>query len=281
MSSLDSITQALAALSITPSETVQHASAVSPAAWKEALQSVPKTPKEFELLKVLVFKPKTPKSATPVPVVVIARDNTETSSSLLGKKLNLKELRLASEDLLSEFFSLDKDSRTFLIIYVFVLRLIHVYLVSPLALNAERFPRVTTVIDASLATEKVPLAVRASSSSETVFLSGPEILAYLRSLETAEAKVHEIDFVALKSELVDGVVTQAKPVEKKEKKAEKDDAKIEGAVQIAIGVRKEVDFSAWYTNVGISPYLCPLSAIHHAEQILVEGFDQGRHAGLL
>ena len=111
MSSLDSITQALAALSITPSETVQHASATSPAAWKEALQTVPKTPKEFELLKVLVFKPKTAKSATPVPVVVVARDDTETSSSLLGKKLNLKELRLASEDLLSEFFSLDKDSR--------------------------------------------------------------------------------------------------------------------------------------------------------------------------
>jgi prolyl-tRNA synthetase len=253
MSSLDSITQALATLSITPSETVQHASATSPAAWKDALQSAPKTPKEFELLKVLVFKPKTAKSATPVPVVVIARDNTETSSSLLGKKLNLKELRLASEDLLSEFFSLDKDSRTFLIIYVFVLLLIYVFLVSPLALNAERFPRVTTVVDASLATEKVPLAVRASSSSKTVFLSGPDILAYLRNLETAETKVHEVDFVALKSESVDGIVTQAKPAEKKEKKAEKDDAKIEGAVQIAIGVKKEVDFAAWYTNVGISP----------------------------
>ena len=281
MSSLDSITQALAALSITPLETVQHASATSPASWKEALQSVPKTPKEFELLKVLVFKPKTPKSATPVPVVVIARDNTETSSSLLGKKLNLKDLRLASVDLLSEFFSLDKDSRTLFIICNFVLLLIHVYLVSPLALNAERFPRVTAVVDASLATEKVPLAVRASSSSETVFLSGPDILAYLRNLETAEAKFHEIDFVALKNELVDGVVTQAKPVEKKEKKAERDDAKIEGAVQIAIGVKKEVDFSAWYTNVGISLYLCPLSVMHHAEQILVEGFDQGRHARLL
>jgi len=32
---------------------------------------------------------------------------------------------------------------------------------------------------------------------------------------------------------------------------EKEDAKIEGAVQIAIGVKKEVDFSAWYTNVSI------------------------------
>ena len=30
---------------------------------------------------------------------------------------------------------------------------------------------------------------------------------------------------------------------------EKEEAKIEGAVQIAIGVKKEVDFAAWYTNV--------------------------------
>jgi prolyl-tRNA synthetase len=59
---------------------------------------------------VLVFKPKTAKTSTPVPVVVIARDETETSSGALGKKLNLKELRLASEDLLKEFFSLDKNS---------------------------------------------------------------------------------------------------------------------------------------------------------------------------
>jgi prolyl-tRNA synthetase len=120
-----------------------------------------------------------------------------------------------------------------------------------LALNAETFSKVTTVVDASLATVEAPLAVRALSSSETVFLSGPDIIAYLRNLETAEAKFHEVDFVALKSEVVDGAATQAKPAEKKEKKAERDDAKIEGAVQIAIGVKKEVDFAAWYTNVSI------------------------------
>ncbi|KAI0293978.1 hypothetical protein BC826DRAFT_1091738 [Russula brevipes] len=225
MSTLDSITQALAALS--------HVSATSPGAWKEALQAALETPKEFELLKVLVFKPKTAKSATPVPVVVVARDGTETSSSSLGKKLNLKELRLASEELLSEFFSLNKDS------------------LSPLALNKETFRRVTTVVDASLATATVPLAVRALSSSRTVFLSGPDILAYLRNLETAEAKVHEIDFAALKGETVDpaAAAAQSKPAEGKEKRAEREDAKIEGAVQIAIGVKKEVDFAAWYTNV--------------------------------
>ncbi|KAI9508082.1 prolyl-tRNA synthetase [Russula earlei] len=231
MSALDSATQALAALSITPSATVSHASAASPAAWKEALrQAAPNAPREFELLKVLVFKPKTAKNATPVPVVVVARDGTETSSGPLGKTLNLKELRLASEDLLSEFFSLDKDS------------------LSPLAINAHTFPRIVTVVDASLAGAKDPLAVRALTSSQTVFLSGSDIIAYLRGLETAEVKVHEVDFVALRSETVDGVAAQPKPAERKEKE-KKEDAKIEGAVQIAIGVKKEVDFAAWYTNV--------------------------------
>jgi hypothetical protein len=113
MDTLDSATQALAALSINPCDTVHHASASSPAEWKEALQTAPGGPKEFELLKILIFKPKTAKGATPVPVVVIARDTTETSSSSLAKHLNLKDLRLASDDLLSEFFSLDKDSCRF------------------------------------------------------------------------------------------------------------------------------------------------------------------------
>lgn len=31
-----------------------------------------------------------------------------------------------------------------------------------------------------------------------------------------------------------------------------EDAKIDGAVQIAIGVKKEVDFSAWYQNINSS-----------------------------
>ena len=111
MATLHSATQALAALSITPSDTIDHVSASSPAQWKEALQTASGGPKEFELLKVLIFKPKTAKGATPIPVVAVARDTTETSSSSLAKHLNLKELRLASDDLLSEFFSLDKDSR--------------------------------------------------------------------------------------------------------------------------------------------------------------------------
>ena len=111
MSSLDQVTQALAALSIRPAATISHAATNSPASWKDALSADTSSPKSFELIKTIVYKPKTAKNVTPVPVVVIAREETETASGALGKKLNLKELRLASEDLLSEFFTLDKNSR--------------------------------------------------------------------------------------------------------------------------------------------------------------------------
>jgi prolyl-tRNA synthetase len=115
MPSLDSVTQAFSALSIAPKATVAHAAATSPQEWRDALVANTATPKDFELIKTLVYKPKTAKTATPVPVVVIARDATETNSTAIGKALNLKDLRLASADLLQEFFALDKDSGTSLL----------------------------------------------------------------------------------------------------------------------------------------------------------------------
>ena len=111
MANLESITQSLAALSITPSATISHAPESNPAAWREALEASPDAPKPFELIKTLVYKPKTAKTATPVPLVIIAREATEVNSGAIGKKLGLKELRFASEDLLQEFFSSDKNSR--------------------------------------------------------------------------------------------------------------------------------------------------------------------------
>lgn len=102
--------------SLKPAATINHTETTSPASWKDALTASGSAPSPFELIKTLVYKPKTAKTATPVPVVVIAREETETSSGAIGKKLNLKELRLASEDLLAEFFSLDKNSCTFRIV---------------------------------------------------------------------------------------------------------------------------------------------------------------------
>lgn len=111
MASLDIITKSLESLSIKPRALVSHETTTSPTTWRQALLATESAPKSFELIKTLVYKPKTAKTATPVPVVVIARDETETNSGAIGRTLNLKELRLASGDLLTEFFALDKDSR--------------------------------------------------------------------------------------------------------------------------------------------------------------------------
>ncbi|KAG5645506.1 hypothetical protein DXG03_005916 [Asterophora parasitica] len=224
MASIDSITSSLAAFSIKPTATINHAPTTSPATWKEAIIASEAAPKEFELIKTLVYKPKTAKTATPVPVVVIARDAIETNSGAIGKALSLKELRLAAADLLTDFFALDKDS------------------LSPLALNKLTFPRVQTIVDSSIASSSTVFALHAHSSSSTIFLTGSEILGYLRQLETAETKIQELDFQNI-APSASAAQTSKAPVK------EKEDAKIEGAVQIAIGVKKEADFAAWYTNV--------------------------------
>lgn len=108
-SSVNDIVQKLDSLSIKPLATLRHAE-TSPATWKDVLMATGSAPASFESIKTLVYKPKTAKTAVPVPVVVIAREETETSSGAIGKKLNLKDLRLASEDLLTDFFKLDKNS---------------------------------------------------------------------------------------------------------------------------------------------------------------------------
>ncbi|KAH9475973.1 Putative proline--tRNA ligase C19C7.06 [Psilocybe cubensis] len=77
------------------------------------------------------------------------------------------------------------------------------------------------------------IAIHANSSSQTLFLSGKDIVSYLKSLETDDKKVQEIDFQN----------AAATPP------AQAASAQIPGAVQIAIGVKKEVDFPTWYTNV--------------------------------
>jgi len=111
MASIAELAIKLDALAIKPTATITHAETTSPATWKDALTASGSAPESFQLIKTLVYKPKTAKTATPVPVIVVARDETEVNSGAIGKKLNLKELRLASEDLLTDFFSLDKNSR--------------------------------------------------------------------------------------------------------------------------------------------------------------------------
>lgn len=112
-------------------------------------------------------------------------------------------------------------------------------------MNEQTFPKVVTVIDQSIESSSAVFAIRGLSTSTTIFLTGRELATYLKRLETTEHPLHEIDFEALKTE------TPTAPAAATPAKKEKEDAKIDGAPQIAIGIKKEVDFAGWYTNVRI------------------------------
>jgi len=107
-------------------------------------------------------------------------------------------------------------------------------------------------------------AVHANSSRETLFLCGKDIEAYLKKFETNEVKVQEIDFAALATAPAAAAQVSKPPVK------EREDAKIEGAVQIAIGVKKEVDFPSWYTNVRCSCSLTTVSCLKVICQVLIK-----------
>ncbi|KAK5779302.1 proline--tRNA ligase PWA37_004176 [Arxiozyma heterogenica] len=61
-------------------------------------------PAESVPVKSLVFKPKTPKSATPVPIVVVALQSTATPSPLIAQVTSSKDPRLARDDLVRDIF---------------------------------------------------------------------------------------------------------------------------------------------------------------------------------
>ena len=114
-------------------------------------------------------------------------------------------------------------------------------------MTKDNFTKVVTVLDTSLASSTSTFAVHALAADATTFLTGSDISKYLHGLESGETKVVEIDFEELKTEA--GAPAAAPSKASHADKSTKEVAKIEGAVQIAVGVKKEVDFATWYTNV--------------------------------
>ena len=102
MASSSAIPQALGQLVI-----VEHADARDPTSWKSVLASASGAPASYTTVKTLVYKPKS--KGTVVPVVVVVHEDTDIISGALAKKLNLKEMRFAADDLYQEFFAASKD----------------------------------------------------------------------------------------------------------------------------------------------------------------------------
>ena len=120
----------------------------------------------------------------------------------------------------------------------------HLCLVGILSITESVFPKVVTVLDSSISSSSSTFAIHAGTSSETIFLSGQDLVSYLKKLETETVKVQEIDFAELAVAPPPAAATPAAAAAPAAQSAA-----IEGAVQIAIGVKKEVDFPSWYTSV--------------------------------
>lgn len=173
MASCDAVLETLSKLSISVSP-ITHEPVLDTKAWAEQLANVSIS---HQTTKTLIFKPKTAKTAPVTPVFVIALDSTETNATALGKKLSLKDLRFASEDLLKDTFNTKKGS------------------VSPFALsNVTDLANVHIVVDAAAFQTTDKLAFHPTESDKTIFISAQELKTYLESLGK---EFVEVDFKAL------------------------------------------------------------------------------------
>lgn len=131
----------------------------------------------------LLFKPKTAKTATPTPVLVVAKEAAPTNANAIGKLFDLKELRLASEDLIKDVLPSagSKDD------------------VSALSLPAPVPATLHLVLDKELAEASEDFAVHLTRSSSTILLKGTDIKSYLESLVEAEGAVKIVDLAELQA----------------------------------------------------------------------------------
>ena len=175
-------------------------------------------------VKSLVFKPKTPKTATPVPIVVVALQSTTTPSPVIAQETSSKDPRLARDDLFKEFFQCP-TARDFTLGYL---------------------PNASSEFKLLVDKELEALAdSTALQLNETLFITKGQLTKYLAKFESSKKTV---DFSQ--------VVQKAEPKQKQQQQGSSstaapssNSAVIEDAKLIGITVDKAKDFSGWYTQV--------------------------------
>lgn len=187
--------------------------------------------------KTLVFKPKTAKSATPVPVLVFALHSTQTPSPLIALFAQVKEPRLAKDDLVQQFFAVPAKE------------------VSIANLNKDLAGKIKLVVDQNILDAADDTVLELSTESAKAASSASTVVAFLKltGIELIAA-----DFSAV-PELPAAAAGATAPVAKKDAAAvaarkdalrkEKEASKIDGAELIGITVDKARDFSTWYSQV--------------------------------
>ena len=167
-------------------------------------------------IKSLVFKPKTAKTTTPVPIVVVALQSTATPGPSIASETGLKDPRLARDELFVSFFKHD-SAKTFTLAHL---------------ANAESEFRL--LVDSQLEALGDDIVLQLN---DTLFIKKSELISYLAQFESSRKSVN--------------FYQEVKKEEPKKKAAApaKVNAAIDDAKLIGITVDKALDFSGWYQQI--------------------------------
>ncbi|KAG7882967.1 hypothetical protein KL905_001669 [Ogataea polymorpha] len=121
------------------------------------------TPEDAITVKTLVFKPKTPKSQAPVPVIVVAPASVQTPGGGVAKAAGVKEPRLANDELTQEFFGI--QAREFTIA----------------SLGNDHVGKVKVLVEQSIQADEKNYVI--SNSTGKLILTGKQLLGFLESFE--------------------------------------------------------------------------------------------------
>ncbi|KAJ1645839.1 hypothetical protein IWQ61_010269 [Dispira simplex] len=186
--------------------------------------------------KTLVLKPKAAKSAPTTPVVIVALEQTQTNLSALAKQLQVKEMRLANEDLLKEFFGVTKDE------------------VTPFVLSnatPEQLSRLILVVDAALVqVGDAELVFRAPAIASPIQNTATGLLEFFRNLPL-EPKTVDFQILATNAPVSGEAKGKSKPKSKPQAvtPAPKTETEVTGTAKIGVEASKDADFSKWYQQV--------------------------------
>ncbi|CDR46604.1 CYFA0S24e00936g1_1 [Cyberlindnera fabianii] len=168
--------------------------------------------------KTLVFKPKTAKTAVPVPVVVVALQTTQTPAGAIAAAAGVKEPRLAKEDLVQEFFGVAPKE------------------FSPASITKEHAGKIKLLVDQAI-TETG--AYELSTESAKASIAGKDLIGYLQS---TGVEIIPVDFSAAPAP------TPAAAAKKAAAAPKKNDAALDAKL-IGVTVDKFLDFPGWYQQI--------------------------------
>lgn len=175
-------------------------------------------PAESVPVKSLVFKPKTPKSAVPVPIVVVALQSTATPSPLIAQVTSSKDPRLARDDLVREIFKCE-SAKDFNLGYL-----------------SNATSDFKLLIDSQLEAVEGTIILKLT---DDLFMTKENLFKFLS----------EFDAVRQSVDFTQEVKSKDQKKGQQPKKQDSSSAILEDAKLIGITVDKSKDFPGWYQQV--------------------------------